>query len=166
MLALAGLLVAGQIDLTAGELVVGGSTYNQSIELSSAVGLGGAVGYYGRILSIAFAPHYVPEHTLAGEYGATFAQFDAGVQLGIHNAITPRVELLAQLTPAYSMLYDDVIDDASGLALTVGGGAVYRLSQRFQIGATASYQYGTQHTSEGDLAATRLLSLGVFVMAR
>jgi hypothetical protein len=162
MLALASLLVAGQLELDTGDLVVGRGIYNETLSLDASVGFGAALGYYGRLFSIAIAPRYIP-HEIEG---ASFTQLDVGLQLGIHNAITPRVELLAHVTPAYSTLTDGPLDDARGLAITVLAGAVYRISQRLQIGAGVSYQYGSQHASDGMVSATRLTSLSVFVMSR
>jgi hypothetical protein len=163
ILALASVLVAGQLELDAGDLVVGRGIYNETLALDASVGFGAALGYYGHIFSIAIAPRYIPSHALEG---ASFAQLDVGVQLGIHTAVKPRVELLAHVTPAYSMLYDSPLDDARGLAITILAGAVYRVSQKLQVGAGVSYQYGNQHTSDGAIAATRLTSLSVFVMSR
>lgn len=165
MIALAAVLFSGQLELTSGELVVGRGIYNETLSLDATVGVGAALGYYGRIFSIALAPHYVPDHALGLE-GGSFSQLDVGVQLGIHTAIKPRIELFANLTPAYSTLFDGQLDDATGVALTVTGGAMYRLSSRMQVGAGVSYQYGNQHTGEGMLAATRLLGFSVFVMSR
>jgi hypothetical protein len=166
MLALASLLVAGQLELETGELVVGRGIYNETLALDASIGFGVALGYYGRIFSVAPAARYVPEHALAGDDGGSFTQLDLGFQLGIHTAVTPRVELLGQLTPAYSMLYDSPLDDARGLAITILAGAVYRVSKKLQVGGGVSYQYGAQQTGEGMSAATRLTSLSLFVMSR
>lgn len=167
MLALASLLVAGQLELETGDLVVGRGIYNETLALDASIGFGAAIGYYGRIFSIAIAPRYVPAHELASDDAAgSFTQLDLGLQLGIHTAISPRVELVGHLTPAYSTLYDSALDDARGIAVTVLAGAVYRVSKRLQLGAGVSYQYGAQHTGDGMIVATRLTSLSLFVMSR
>jgi hypothetical protein len=163
MLALASLLVAGQLELETGDLVVGRGIYNETLALDPSVGFGAALGYYGRIFSFAIAPRYIPSHALDA---GSFAQLDLGVQLGIHTAIKPRIELLAHVTPAYSMLYDGPLDDAQGIAITVLAGAVYRVSPKLQIGTGVSYQYGAQRTDGGMVEATRLMTLSVFVMSR
>jgi hypothetical protein len=167
ILPLLGVLVGAQVDVHSGSVVLGRSSLaNQSFDLSATIGVDAAIGYTGRIFTIAFAPHYVPTHRLEVEQ-VTFSQLDLGLQLGIHNAIARRTELVGYVTPAYSVLYDaDAMGAATGLAMTFSGGAVYVVSRHMHIGATLSYQYGAQHTEDGAIAATRLISLGLFVASR
>lgn len=166
----AGVLVGAELDVHSGEMVVGNSLANATFDLGAAVGIGGVLGYSGRVFSIGFAPHYVPSHRLEADGVAHFSQVDAGVQLGIHNAVTRRVELVGAITPAYSLLYDDnnqeSMGGSAGFAITFAAGAVYRVSPRLQLGAQLGYQYGAQHGDNGELAATRLVSLGFVVQAR